>query len=221
MRAVTVAVTLVLVVAGCSGSETEETAGTPTTSQTAAETHSDTTAPAPTVTARPVTTVTPTSEAIAPAANDEPSEATSAVTPALTATSDVVRRDDGGGRSLGALGDTELRLDTDDGVVQIGDGTIPVRASAIPMPDDRTVELVTETADAAGFTATSAATIAELAAFYRAELPLAGFDITSDERLGDAVQLSVVGRGAVADILLAEAPGGRGTTIVVAISGSE
>lgn len=124
-----------------------------------------------------------------------------------------------GGESTGPLGETELQIETDDGELQIGGGEIPESASAFPLPDDFELQLASETSTATGFSGVSAQPVDELADFFRASLPAAGFDITDDSAPTPAiVTLAFTGTDSEGDLALSEAPGSAGTTVIVTLS---
>lgn len=124
-----------------------------------------------------------------------------------------------GGESTGPLGETELDLDTGDGSIQIGNADLPVSAADFPVPDDIDLQLASETAEASGFSGTSQRSVEELADFYRAALPEAGFTVI-EERTPTAtvVLIEFEGSSASGDVALSQAPGGGGTTVIVTLT---
>ncbi len=120
------------------------------------------------------------------------------------------------GVSLGALGDTQVNITTEDGAVQIGSGTVPAVAADVPVPDDFEVQLSSVSGASAGFTGTSGASIDDVAEFYRDQLPVSGFTIDEDRDLGSAVMVRFSRNDESGQIAISDTPGGTGTTIVVA-----
>jgi hypothetical protein len=117
---------------------------------------------------------------------------------------------------LGPLGSNEVQIDTDEGSVQIGSGTIPPTAAAVPAPADLRVELATEASGSAGYSGTSQQSVAELGDFYAAALPAAGFEITEDRPAGSSRFIAFRRDDGVGQIAISEEPGGSGSTVIVA-----
>jgi hypothetical protein len=116
---------------------------------------------------------------------------------------------------IGPLGEATAEFETEDGSVEIGEGTVPdMVPSAFPLPDDFIVELSTQTGAEAGFSGRSEQSFADLVDFFSVELVDGGFDA---ERRIDSPSLAVFdfsgpdGQGSVA---ISSAPGG-GQSILV------
>lgn len=124
-----------------------------------------------------------------------------------------------GGESTGPLGSTRLDIDTGDGSLQIGLGEVPASASGFPLPADMVVELASETSDATGFSGISQSSVQDLAEFYRTSLPEAGFTVIEERTPTPTVVLiEFGGPSASGDLALSAAPGGGGTTVIVALT---
>lgn len=137
-----------------------------------------------------------------------------AATTTIKNTTTTVAADEG--VSLGPLGSTQVDITTDDGSIQIGSGTIPAAAADVPVPDDLEVQLASASGDSAGFSGRTARTPAELAAFYRSELPRSGFEIVDDQTVGSTVFIVFVRSGETGQVAISETPGRAGATIIVA-----
>lgn len=168
-----------------------------------------------------------------PAAESEPDEAGSpsptTVPQPVPGATDAVDRppvpDGSGGESLGPLGSTDVELETEEGTVQIGDADVPELAAGFPVPDGLDVQLASETGTDAGFSGVAPESVASYADFYRSALPDAGYDITSERQPGadDDADPSVVlftfeSDDRMGDIVIAQAPGGTDTSIIVTIA---
>ncbi|WP_040495635.1 hypothetical protein [Ilumatobacter nonamiensis] len=122
----------------------------------------------------------------------------------------------GAGLSLGALGDQVVEFETEDGSVQIGSGQVPEALAAFPVPDDLEVQLASTEADDAGFTGLSSATISELADFYVLGLPEAGYDVAERRDLSEsAVIIDFEADSGLGQVAITTSPGGDSSTLVV------
>lgn len=140
--------------------------------------------------------------------------APSAVSESPPGTTPVTVSDEG--VSLGALGDTQVDITTEDGAVQIGSGTVPDVAAEVPVPDDLEVQLASVSGESAGFSGRTSRSPEDLATFYREELPAAGFEIIDDQTLGSTVFIVFVRAGETGQVAISDTPGADGATIVVA-----
>lgn len=116
---------------------------------------------------------------------------------------------------IGPLGEATAEFETEEGSVEIGEGTVPdMVPRAFPLPDDFIVELATETGTDAGFSGRSEQSFGDLVDFFSFELIDRGFD--AEQRVS-AESLAVFdfsgpeGQGSVA---ISSAPGG-GRSILV------
>ena len=124
-----------------------------------------------------------------------------------------------GGESLGPLGGTQVMRETEAGTVQIGGGEVPPSAAAIPLPDGFELQLATETEAASGFSGVASTPVAEVADFFRSELPVAGYRIVSEDTPVETVVLMVIeGPGASGDIAVSGSPNDDVTTVVVSLT---
>ena len=120
-------------------------------------------------------------------------------------------------KSLGPLEDNDLDIETDEGLLQIGNAEVPPGLpAAFPLPADLSIQLATETATDLGFSGTTPSAFDELAAFYATELPTAGYAITSTETV-EGVFVSYVFDGAdgTGQVAISRSPGGATRTILV------
>ncbi len=123
-----------------------------------------------------------------------------------------------GGEAIGPLGSTQLRVETDEGTVQIGSGSVPERlASGFPLPSDFVVQLASETSTDLGFSGTSDLAFDELVELYESGLPEAGYVIVSVDRSGSEFAVfefrNDLGVGQVA---ISNASGTAAHTVIVA-----
>jgi hypothetical protein len=120
---------------------------------------------------------------------------------------------------IGPLGDATAEFETEEGSVEIGEGTVPdLVPRAFPLPADFIVELASETATDAGFSGRSDQSFADLVEFFSVGLVERGFD--ADQRVAtDTVAVfdfsGPEGEGSVA---ISSAPGG-GQSILVTFEG--
>lgn len=204
-RAAAVAAIAVLVLGACTGDDADDATGdaediSTTTVSPADGTTTTNAAPPPGVTSTSAVTNTTTDVDDTMLDVDD--------------TTTTVDPDDG--VSLGPLGSTQVDITTDDGSVQIGSGTIPELAADVPVPDDLEVQLASASGDSAGFSGRTARNPAELADFYRTELPAAGFEIVDDQTLGSSIFIVFVRDGETGQVAVSETPGEDGATIIVA-----
>ena len=126
--------------------------------------------------------------------------------------------DTAGGQSIGPLGDTQIDVQTDEGTVQIGGGSIPDAASGFPVPDDFVVLLVSETSNDAGFSGESEMSVDDLAAFYEDALIDAGFTITGrNARPGVVAVFNFEDATTVGQVAVSAGSSGDGSSIIVAL----
>ena len=120
---------------------------------------------------------------------------------------------------LGPLGDTEIELDTDDGVVQIGAGDIPdLVPAAFPVPDDLVVQLASQAGDDAGFSGVSEVEFEDLVDFYAVELAAAGYETEQTQFVDGVVAVfEFVGPDGSGSVAVTVAPGG-GRNVLVTFS---
>lgn len=116
---------------------------------------------------------------------------------------------------IGPLGEATAEFETEEGSVEIGEGTVPdMVPRAFPLPDDFIVELASQTGAEAGFSGRSEQSFGDLVEFFSLEFSDGGFDaeqrITS-ERLAVFDFSGPDGQGSVA---ISSAPGG-GQSILV------
>ena len=116
---------------------------------------------------------------------------------------------------IGPLGEVAAEFETEEGSVEIGEGTVPdMVPSAFPLPDDFVVELATQTDAEAGFSGRSELDFDDLVDFFSLELADRGFDTeqrVSSERVAVFDFSGSEGEGSVA---ISSAPGG-GQSILV------
>ncbi len=130
---------------------------------------------------------------------------------------------EGGGTATGALSDADVQIVTDEGVVQIGVAEVPSGVSAdFPIPADLRVELSSSTGSDFGFSGVSGLEIDELAAFYEAGLGAAGYAITARQEVSGVLAVFSFERvGETGQVAISEAPGGAGTSVLVAIADTD
>lgn len=121
---------------------------------------------------------------------------------------------------LGPLGDTEIELETDEGVVQIGSGDVPdVVPAGFPLPDDLVVQLASQAGDEAGFSGVSEVEFDELVDFYAVELAAAGYETEQTQFVDGVVAVfEFVGSAGGGSVAISSAPGG-GRSVLVTFSG--
>lgn len=117
---------------------------------------------------------------------------------------------------LGPLGQSTVVIETEDGSLQIGAGTVPDVVSAeFPVPDDLVIELSSSAGGDAGFSGRSDSTLDELADFYATELPLRGFVVVDEQVVdGTVVVYEFDGPSGQGSVAISSAPGG-GRSILV------
>lgn len=164
---------------------------------------------------------TPPTSVGAPAtvADDEPSTTIVAETEPATESDTTLPPSQAGddAKSLGPLEDNDLEIETDEGLLQIGDAEVPPGLpAAFPLPADLSIQLATETATDLGFSGTTPSAFDELAAFYASELPAAGYAITSTETVeGVFIAYGFDGADGTGQVAISRSPGGATRTILV------
>jgi hypothetical protein len=144
--------------------------------------------------------------------------------PSATDPVDVTDRslpvDNAGGESLGPVGSLDLEFDTDEGTVQLGDGEVPESLDpAFPLPDDLAVTISSEKVAEVGVAGTTAWPFDDLVALYEDGLPAAGYEISDLRRPSDGVAVfSFAGSGTSGQVAISAAPN-MATTVVVTVTG--
>ena len=83
---------------------------------------------------------------------------------------------------LGPLGETDVEIATDDGLVDIGDAEVPdVVDDDFPIPDGLDIQLASSSGDDAGFSGVTDSTFDELLDYFETELPAAGYDVARSQ----------------------------------------
>ncbi len=120
---------------------------------------------------------------------------------------------------LGPLGETEVELETDDGVVQIGRGDVPDAVSdSFPVPDDLVVQLSSQSGTEAGFSGVTDRGFGELVAFYESELVVAGYSVEQTDLVDGVVAVfEFTGADGTGSVAISSAPDG-GRNILVTFS---
>lgn len=150
--------------------------------------------------------------------DDEVAVTTTTITTTTTATLPPSNAGEGG-KSLGPLDGNDLEVETEDGTVQIGNAELPGGLdSTFPLPDGLAIDLASETSTDLGFSGTTSASLDDLADFFAAELPAAGYDISSTQVLEETfVAYAFDGSDGVGQIIISQSPGGQSRTVVVAV----
>lgn len=203
---------LVVVLAACSGAS--DSSGEVTVDETSTTT--DSAAEASAGSAPPASGSAVVADEAPPAsteADTSPTEGAPATTDGLSPPGDQ------GGQALGPLGETEAEFETEDGTVQIGGGEVPDDASRLPLPDDFTVKLSSETPTALGFTGTTALPFAEVVALFEEGLEAAGFEVTDQSVTAEV--FAVFGFESDTEegnVVVATTPGSDDITITLALA---
>lgn len=118
---------------------------------------------------------------------------------------------------LGPLGSTKVEIESDAGTVQIGSGNVPdVVPDTFPIPDDLVIQLSSGVGDDAGFSGVTQLGFDEAVDFYRTGLTDAGFSVTDEQvNAGIAVVVGFEGAAGHGQVVVANAPGGRGRSVLV------
>jgi hypothetical protein len=121
---------------------------------------------------------------------------------------------------LGPLGETELTLETDEGIVEIGTGSVPALVpDTFPIPDDFVVQLTTSTDAEAGFSGQTELTFDELVTLYRDGLAVAGYEVQQEQFIDGTLAVYAFKRAEVnGSVAISGAPGG-GRSVLVTIAG--
>jgi len=121
---------------------------------------------------------------------------------------------------FGPLGETEVELETDEGVVQIGAGDVPaVVADGFPLPDDLVVQLASQAGDDGGFSGVSDVGFEELVDLYAVELVAAGYEVEQTQLVEGVVAVfEFTGPDGSGSVAITTAPGG-GRNILVTFTG--
>lgn len=154
----------------------------------------------------------PTSQPVAPSSTAAVEVPVSQTTPAVPSTTEQAE-------TLGPLGSTDREIETDDGLVDIGDAELPASLpEEFPVPDDFEVQLATDVGDQSGFSGVTALELKELADFYRTELDAQGYTVDEIQSIdGVLVVLGFDGDGGRGQVALSSAPGG-GRSVLVTFS---
>lgn len=117
---------------------------------------------------------------------------------------------------LGPLGETELEVETDDGLVQIGVAEVPDNvAPSFPIPDDLVVQIASASGSNAGFSGVSELSFDELREFYEEQLTAAGYEWTQEQLVdGVVVVYSFDGSDGAGDVAISSAPSGGRSVLV-------
>ena len=117
---------------------------------------------------------------------------------------------------LGPLGETDLEIETENGVIQIGSAEVPASvASTFPLPDDLTVQISSVDGDASGFSGVTQLTFDEVIDLYEIELPEAGYQVERAQYVDGVVAvLDFAGPDGSGQIALSSAPGGGRSVLV-------
>ncbi len=106
---------------------------------------------------------------------------------------------------LGPLGETQVDVETDDGVVQIGAADVPdVVDDSFPIPSDLQVQISSQEGAVAGFSGVTELAFGDLVDFYESALPAAGYESELGRFVDGVVAVfdfsGPAGEGQVADL---------------------
>jgi hypothetical protein len=118
--------------------------------------------------------------------------------------------------TLGPLGESTQVLQTEEGAIEIGAGTVPANVpSVFPIPEDFVVEISSIEGTAAGFSGRSEFSFDELVEFYVNGLEAAGFEIVEQRLVSGSVAVySFTGPDGDGSIAISGAPGGGQSLLV-------
>jgi hypothetical protein len=121
---------------------------------------------------------------------------------------------------LGPLGETEVEIETENGVIQIGVAEVPASvASTFPLPEDLTVQIASEDGDASGFSGVSQLLFDELIDFYEVSLAEAGYEVERSQFVADVVAVfDFTGPDGSGQVAISSAPGGGRSVLVTFVS---
>ncbi len=120
--------------------------------------------------------------------------------------------------STGPIGSTETTIPTDEGEVSIGGGEVPELVEDFPLPDGYEIQLASEVPGEVGFSGRIDGELADLVAFFDAELAAAGYEIVARQEVPGVLTVLTVDGPFEGDVVISEEPGGDGWTLVVALA---
>ncbi|MEO0493021.1 MAG: hypothetical protein AAF081_06365 [Actinomycetota bacterium] len=121
--------------------------------------------------------------------------------------------------SFGPIGATETTLPTSEGEISVGGGEVPELGGDFPLPDGFEVQLTTEIDGEIGFSGRVTGELAELVAFYEAELATLGYTIVERQDVPDTFAVLSLEGPLVGDVVIAQEPGVEGGwTIAVGLA---
>ena len=120
---------------------------------------------------------------------------------------------------IGPLGQATAEFATEEGSVEIGEGTVPdMVPRAFPLPDDFVVELATQTGGEAGFSGRSEQSFDDLVDFFAAGLIERGFGAEQRVATDTVAVFDFSGPEGEGSVAISSAPGG-GQSILVTFEG--